>query len=249
MNPYLEHESVWHDFHERYIPAIAEEIGAQVDPRYIVRIDEHVYVREAPDDPRRLVGRSDVLLSRPPTAQDAAAGAALLEPPVEVQLPAVDLERLAYIEILDREDWRLVTVVELLSPSNKASGADRDQYLAKRAQLLSSRVNVVEIDLLRGGPRLPLRDLPPCDYYVLVSRAEQRPRAGVWPVKLRDPLPVAPIPLQPADADARLDLQGVLHRVYDAARYRTYIYLREPQPRLQDEDRAWARQFVPGTTS
>ena len=36
---------------------------------------------------------------------------------------------------------------------------------------------------------MPMEDLPDCDYYAIVSRAEDRPRVGVWPIRLRDPLP------------------------------------------------------------
>ena len=60
-----------------------------------------------------------------------------------------------------------------------------------------ARVNLVEIDLLPGGPRLPLEDLPACDYYAMVARPEDHPQAAVWPVRLRDQLPTIPIPLRP----------------------------------------------------
>jgi hypothetical protein len=131
----------------------------------------------------------------------------------------------------------------LLSPSNKTS--DREQYLAKRRQFLASQVHLVELDLVRGGPRLPLQNLPKCDYYAIVSRAEERPRVGLWPLRLRDRLPVIPIPLRSHEPEARLDLQEVLHLVYDAAAYEDYIYKGEPEPRLRPADAKWARQFVP----
>src|SRR2546430_2509801 len=67
------------------------------------------------------------------------------------------------------------------------------------------------------APRLPLDDLPDCNYYALVARVEERPRVGVWPVRLRDQPPTIPIPLRAPDPDARLDLQQLLHRLYDAA--------------------------------
>lgn len=41
MNPYLEQDDVWHDFHERLIPAAAQALEEQVGPDYIVKIDEH----------------------------------------------------------------------------------------------------------------------------------------------------------------------------------------------------------------
>jgi hypothetical protein len=80
--------------------------------------------------------------------------------------------------------------------------------------LLASAVHLVEIDLLRGGPRMPFASaLPECDYGILVSRMEDRPRADFWPVQLRQPLPVIPIPLRAPDPDARLELQAILHHV------------------------------------
>ncbi len=66
MNPYLEQEDVRHDFHERFIPLVATLLGGQLRPRYIVKIDEHVFVHELPAESRRLVGRADLLRGGPP---------------------------------------------------------------------------------------------------------------------------------------------------------------------------------------
>ena len=108
----------------------------------------------------------------------------------------MDIERLGFVEIRDRESWQVVTVLELLSPANKYAGPDREQYLAKRAQILNSAIHFIELDFRRGGPRLPLEGLGECDYYALVSRFEDRPQAGVWPIRLTDRLPVIPVPLR-----------------------------------------------------
>ena len=70
---------------------------------------------------------------------------------VEVEL------RDRWIEILGLPDMDLVTVVEILSPSNK-SGSGRTEYLEKRATLLDRPVNFVEIDLLLGGRRMPMAE-------------------------------------------------------------------------------------------
>jgi hypothetical protein len=246
MNPYLEQERAWNDFHESFMPAARDAIAAQVRPHFIANINEHLFIHELPEESRRFVGRADVGVTRPPFAPgEQGAPTAAVEAPAKVRLPAVDVERLSFIEVRDRDDWQLVTVIELLSPANKYAGPDRDQYLVKRRQLLASAVHFVEIDLLRGGPRMPMEDLPECDYCVLVSRAPLRPDAEVWPIRHRECLPVVPIPLRPPHADAQLDLQQVLHRIYDAAGYEDYIYRSPPQPRLNDEDAAWAQQFVP----
>ena len=156
----------------------------------------------------------------------------------------MDHERLSYVEIRDRRDRELVTVVELLSPSNKHAGPDREQYLAKRMDILNAPVHLVEIDLLRGGPPLPAAGRPKCSYSVLVSRVERRLDAEFWPILLRERLPVIPVPVRSPDPDARLDLQAVLDRIYDDAGYADYIYDGSPRPRLSDKDADWARQFL-----
>ena len=245
MNPYLEQFDVWHDFHERFMPLVAALIESQVGPEYFVKIDEHVYVQEAPGDEWDLIGRGDIAIAeRPGDGQERASRVALLDAPVRVHPRLVGETRDSFVEIRDRKSRKVVTVIELLSPSNK-TGRDRGQYLKKRGDLLESPVHLVEIDLLRGGDPLPFEDLPQCDYYVMVSRPEERPGASLWPLSLRSRLPVAPVPLKPGDADVRLDLQDVIHQIHDAAGYAKYIYEGVPWPPLRSEDAVWARSLVP----
>jgi hypothetical protein len=244
MNPYLEQERVWHDFHDSFIPAVRDALAGQVDRRYVVKIDERVYLHELAADERFLFVRGDVTVARSPTADQTGGATAVTEAPAQVTLPRFDAERLTYVEIRDRDAWEIVTVIELLSPANKRPGPDRESYLAKRSELLNGAAHFIELDLLRGGPRLPLESLPPCDYYALVSRVADRPRAGVWPLRLRDPLPVLPVPLRAPDADIRLDVQAVLQRVYDAARYERYIYMSPPHPPLPAADAIWAAKLA-----
>lgn len=249
MNPYLEQEDAWHDFHERFIPLVASTLGSQLRPKYIVKIDEHIFVHELAAETRRSIGRVEISLGR--NSQEAAfepasaAVTALLEAPARVRLPAVDHERLSFVEILDRRNRDLVTVVELLSLSNKQPGPDREQYVAKRMELLSGPVHLVEIDLLCGGFPWHAAGRPGCSYSVLVSRVERRLDADFWPIMLRERLPVIPIPVRAPDSDAQLDLPAVLHQVYHDAGYDDYIYDGAPKPRLTDEEADWVRQFLP----
>jgi hypothetical protein len=111
--------------------------------------------------------------------------------------------------------------------------------------VLAGMTHLVEIDLRRGGKRPTPPDLPPCDYYVLVSRYQDRPKLDFWPIAMRQQLPVVPVPLLAPDPDVSLDLQAVLHRTYDAADYGKYIYSETPEPPLSAEDEGWVRQFVP----
>jgi Protein of unknown function (DUF4058) len=204
-------------------------------------------LHELPEGDRSLLGRPDdyVVEGRGKESADTITSAAALAAPIRAQLvPLTVTERDGFIEIRDGTDRTLVAAIELLSPSNKEPGSDRAQYLAKRDRYLDTGVHLVEIDLLRGGPRLPLHPPPQGDYCVMVSRAEDRPSVGVWPIQLREPLPTIPIPLRKLDAAAKLDLQAILHLVYDAAGYADYIYESEPVPALTAEDRRWAAELL-----
>lgn len=251
MNPYLEHEFAWKDFHARSVPVIAELIAAQVGDAYDVMVDEHLYIHEPPAAERRRLGRADASVAvgedaRPPRT---TAAAALPAPATAVFSPPIDVETVPYVAVRDREGTQIVTVIELLSPANKRGGGDREQYLYKRKEVLLSSAHFVEIDLLRGGPRLPADNLPPCDYYAAVSRVEDRPKVGVWPVWLRERLPKIPIPLTSPDPDAALDLQVMLDLVYDRARYGQKLYRRPIVPPLAAADAEWAKQFVPAAAA
>ena len=245
MNPYLEQEDVWSDFHNRFIPAAAEAIGLQVQPAYVVKIDQNVFVQEPTEEERELFGRPDVFVTEGAGGRVATGGGVALVSPTRARIvPATMADKDTFIEIRDVKDRKLVAAIELLSPSNKELGSTRNQYLAKRNSYFKSGVHLVEIDLLRGGPRMPLAPRPAKDYCVVVSRAQDRPEVDVWSIGLREPLPVIPIPLRPGDGDARLDLQAVVNRVYDAAGYEHYMYGSEPEPRLKEEDRKWGEEVL-----
>ncbi len=244
MNPYLEHQDAWHDFHESFIAAIRSVIAPQIVPKYVAKIDENVYIHELSGEERHLLGRPDVaVVTRQPSGA-ATAVAELAAPVYRRLLPTADVLRESYIEIRDRENREVITVIELLSPTNKGPGPDREQYIAKRGCVLVSPAHLVEIDLLRGHERMPVEEPPISDYMVMVSRYHERPRAGLWPIKLREALPEIPIPLRHGDADAVLDLQPLIDSVYDAAGYHYYIYGGTPSPPLQPEDAKWAEEVI-----
>jgi hypothetical protein len=191
------------------------------------------------------LGRTYVAVRRlTPEDGERAAEKATATAPRQVLLPAVDKEGLSYVEIRDRRTRRLVTVIELPSPSNKQPGPDRDHYETKRAEILASRTHLLEINLLRGGARMPSLEDVQCAYCVLVSRFEARPKADVWPIGLREPLPVVPVPLADKDPEANLDLQAILHRLYDGGGYARFIYASTPDPPLSPEDAVWAQALI-----
>ena len=132
--------------------------------------------------------------------------------------------------------------------SNKATGNDRDSFLDKRRALVTSQASYIELDFLRGGPRLPLRRPPAFDYYVMVSRSWERPNADLWPVQLRESLPAIPIPLRRGEEEPLIDLQAVLHHTFDEAGYGPRIHRLTPQPPLPPDDAAWAADLARAAT-
>jgi hypothetical protein len=246
MNPYLEQDDAWHDFHTGFPQVARAFLEPQVGANYVVKVDEITFIHELPAQQRLLMGRPDVFLSSLTPANQPSTTTQTLPGTMRVRLSAVDVERHLFLEIRDRFRREVITVIELLSPSNKAPGPDRELYLAKRRQILNSRSHFVEIDLLRGWQRMPEIQLgSEFAYCVLLSRVELRPEAEVVPLRLRDPLPDIRIPLRNPDPDIVLPLQQVLHRLYDESGYRKYIYANPPYPSLSADELAWARTIVP----
>jgi hypothetical protein len=256
MNPFLEQAGIWSTFHTQAMAAMSECLAPQVRPDYLVHVEAHLWIHERSADenggteqPPKRIGRGDVTLSvQPPSVSRAGVRhqgrAGLLVAPAQIAVPVVDIERQRYLEIRDRRNRTLITVVELLSPSNKQPGPDRVQYLAKRAEILAVSAHFVEIDLLRCGRPMPDTNRPECTYSALVSRFEERPVAGFWPIELRQPLPTIPIPLRPDTPDAAIDFQQILHLVYDRGTYADEIYEEDPDPPLSKEDADWARSLL-----
>lgn len=145
------------------------------------------------------------------------------------------------VEIRDMHERRLVTSIEVLSPSNKR-GDGREEYLAKRRRVLLGTAHLIEIDLLRKGQRLPMKEpLPPAPYYAYVGRFEIRPVTDVWPISLERALPQIPIPLLAEDPDVMLDLQLALTTVYDLSDYDLEIdYTKPPDMSFSPKEAAWS---------
>ena len=250
MDPYLEAPGVWPDVHTRLIVYIAEQLQPRLRPRYSVAVERRVFV-ESPE--HQFV--PDVVVRKSQPARPAtAAGAVVLEidPPVEVHVPALEV-REAYLQILDRQSQkRVVTVLEVVSPTNKYAGPGRDSYTAKQREVRASDAHLIEIDLLRTGPHVlavpewVARGQGAYDYLTCVNRAAgDRSRFQLYLTRLRDRLPRIGVPLAAGDADAVLDLQAALERTYGAGSYQDDIaYDRPCVPPLSPDDQAWADELI-----
>jgi hypothetical protein len=171
--------------------------------------------------------------------------------PVIVSIPSEDATE-RFIEIRDLTSGnRVITVIEILSPTNKMRGKGRRQYRQKLGECHRARVSFVEIDLLRAGPRI--RNVPPrfvlpnptTAYRAYARRSWKRTQAELYPISLRQRLPIIRIPLRESDQDATLDLQALVDQAYRNGRYADDIdYRADPVPPLGPADAAWTDELL-----
>lgn len=243
MDPWLEHPALWPDVHNRLISAIADAIVPQVAPKYFVGLESRMVLLEPQDLP--LIGVPDLAITtRAPAIRGADVGAPATQgvAVAEVIVPMSERVRENYLEVRAVEDRALVTLIELLSPANKLFKKGRSKYERKRWRVFNSLTSLVEIDLLRAGRPMPWTQGPaPSDYRILVSREYRRPGAQLYTFDVRTPIPAIPLPLLPGDPEPPIDLNAILHAVYDRARYDLVVhYDRPPEPPLREGDAAWA---------
>jgi hypothetical protein len=256
MDPYLENPEFFPGLHDRLINELSADLQKSLPPAYYAEIRSRVWVEyvERPFEPDVNVLRSPPRIESPDNGGETAV--AVSADPVVVVAPEFatadeDHELCAEIYTL-RGERRLVTALEVLSPSNKIVGAHgRHLYLRKQRGLLDSKTHLVEIDLLRGGTfttsvphKRAFEEAGWFDYHVCIHCYDQLGKFFVYPIPLRRRLPQIAIPLSPGDAPVILDLQAVFDRCYDAGPYgRLSPYAgRTPEPPLSPEDAAWAMQ-------
>jgi Protein of unknown function (DUF4058) len=160
MNPYLEAPELWSEFHSRLIVAIADALDELLSRQYRVAVEKRVYLSQA--DEQLLIGIPDVAVmgvqSKTTASQSNAQSTAVVEP-LTVELPILEEVQERYLEIREGTTGTVITVIELLSPKNKRTGEGRNAYLQKRQQILSSATHLIEIDLLRAGEPMPMKNM------------------------------------------------------------------------------------------
>ena len=245
MDPYLEHPALWPDVHNSLLAAVRDSVAPDVAPRYYVALERRTYLA-TPDD-LVFVGRPDIAVVRreeavTPRAQVATAPAVVLE----VDVPMADEVEEVFLEVREVTTGRCVTVLELRSPVNKLTGRGRDTYLEKRTEVLRTRTNLVEVDLLRAGEPMPVVGVPVVsDYRILVSRGARRPHAQLYAWSVRQKIPTFVLPLLQGDAEPTVDLGVVLHALYGRARFDLRLdYTRPAVPALAEDDAVWASSLV-----
>jgi hypothetical protein len=245
MDPYLE-GSHWVGVHTQLCAEIARRLTPLLVPKYLALTNER-FVLESPDDvgisTRGVYPDVGVVPHNATGATRSPAGAAVA--PLRMATVMPEAVPHVTVEIRDTAQRQLVTAIEVLSPTNKR-GEGREEYLAKRRRVLLSTAHLVEIDLLRAGLRVPMRQaLPSVPYFVFVGRWEQRPVVDVYPIPLDQPLPTIKVPLLAGDADCPLDLQLAFTTIYEALRYDLVAdYSGLPEVSLPPETAGWAAERV-----
>ncbi len=241
MDPYLE-GSQWPSFHAWFIPSAAMVLQQAVGPEYWVAIEQKVYWTQA--SPTESYSVPDAIIVKESSAPYRVGGGAGVAA-YDVTIPEMVEVRERFIEIRTIPDQRVVTVVELLSPTNKRPGEGRDNYLHKRANVIMSGTNLVELDLLRGFGRLPMHGAPSeYDYGFLIHWASKE-RSSLFIASVRVPLPQIPVPLAWDTADAAFDLQQAFDTAYQNGNLnRAVDYRLEPELALMPEDKEWADRLL-----
>ena len=241
MDPYLERPAKWPNVHQWIVFGLAEALGQLLPDHYYVSIEERLSVADRPE--RAPTKRPDATVIDTGGPASSSGRVAVLERGVEVVVPQPETVRESYLQVIDlREGEEAVTVLEVLSPSNKRRGAGREKYLEKRTMVFSQALNLVEIDLLRAGERMPAEGAPGSyDYSILLCRAPELPRAVLLPFGVGDSIPPFPLPLRPGEEEPWVDLGSVLSGVYDRGRFARFTaYATPPEPPLPAGDDAWA---------
>ena len=179
MDPYLESPEIWPDFHNALAGEIRNELNPMLPSPYYARLQMCKELGIIEEGGTRTWIVRDVTVVRPlrRTTGPESEVSVLVPPRREVSTSVevtahLEKFRHAFVEIRDSSRaHKLITLIEILSPSNKRHGPDRKAYAMKRQDVLESDVSLIELDLLRGGRRI-VREL---NLEMTISALEPRP--------------------------------------------------------------------------
>ena len=255
MDPYL--ETHWGDIHQRMVLYAADQLQTQLPPDLRARVEERVFLQSRDEILRSLV--PDVRVServvpvQAISTQYDSAVAIETARPVTIEFREAEHETLteSFLEIREAgSGGRVVTTIEVLSLGNKYGAEGQTQYRRKVRDLRKSGVSLVEINLLRAGPCcmvLDEIDIPVSlrtRYLTSVVRGCNWSKAEIYPMPMREKLPVIAVPLREYDTDVTLDLQALINQCYERGGYDDINYRDEPVPNLQESDREWMDQLL-----
>lgn len=258
MDPYLEEAPYWRGLHNSLINYTQGELNKNLPTGYTAYTEERVYVIY----PLEFYIPNVYVVSRQAAPQDMGSkqkGMPVADQPIEVAYTSLTVSEL-YIEIrTKRPDQRVVSVIEFLSPANKASGsAGREEYVKKQRDVLNSNTNLLEIDLLRSGqhtvaaPKEVIEGVGRKSYTICLSKADDRKKFLLWLMDIQNPLPKIAVPLaqqhNPDDIvkyECVIDLQAIFDAAYDVGPFRREVdYSAEPSIPLSPQESVWVDNYL-----
>jgi hypothetical protein len=249
MNPFFEQR--WRDAHSSLITYLRDALQERLPPDLIVGAEEEIVAVSVGE--RTVTYRPDVQVREPWTLKEPAAAEVAPPPPTVSATEPIRVfledETERWLEIRDATG-RLITVFELLSPGNKLEADERERYGRKCRALIRGGVNLVEIDLVRKGACVFLKAIRDelehhrAAYGVAVFRVARSSEREVYPIRLRDRLPVIRVPLRATDADVVVDLQPLIDQCHARGRYHLLNYRLELDPPLSPEEASWVDQVL-----
>jgi len=253
MNPWLEWN--WGDVHTRFVTYASDQLQPKLPPDLRARVEERIAVEGLEKD-RQIRPDVRVHVKHPPRRplprmeSEAEGGVAvaveteeMAAEPIVVSIPDEPLTE-RFIEIREFRGGPVITVIELLSPSNKQGGGKK-LYETKRLQLLDAGISLVEIDLIRQGDRPWYVDAgwyaDDEPYHVVVRPGWDIGEMAIYPISLRDRLPTISVPLRYGEEPVLLSLQPVIDQCHDTGLYGEDIDYAEPPPGppLSPEEWKW----------
>jgi hypothetical protein len=152
-----------------------------------------------------------------------------------------------YLEVRQRGTDKLITLVDLISPTNRTTAVGRQAYLTRRTEARQAGAHVVEQDfVLQGQTCLDVApdSGPDYDHAVTVGRARQPDRFEMYTTTVQNKLPRIRLPLASDDRDLVVDVQAVFNRCYDRFFAGRIDYKKDPPVLLRDGDRKWMVQML-----
>jgi hypothetical protein len=126
MDPFLEDPGLRPEVHHGLISEMQAALNLELLPKYRARVEQRVYISDD-YDPGRKVLLPDLGIALVPARQGHApilgnrTSVDVVKPIVTMTLVDDEIHE-ARLELVDRERRQVVTVIEVLSPSNKIAG-------------------------------------------------------------------------------------------------------------------------------
>lgn len=175
IDPWAEDAHYFHQIHGTMISNLLDQIQEDLMVRGYVAGREASLQIVAKRDPDIFVEDANPIRNESPRLSYSAI-AAQLEVETGTAIIDEDIE-LDAIRVYDSDSGQLVTVVEIISPSNKSDYLRIERYREQRSRLfLSQGINVVEIDPIRSVQHLIYNKiLKSFSYHIAIFLPEDGP--------------------------------------------------------------------------